>query len=157
SGLNFCKWSSMDTVLMDNLFLYPGGPPGDYYAISFYDYPISITNSALLQAAATGTTTGKCEYHLLQLKFADSFSNNAILNHLWSSDISKWIDVVTEQNRGFDFNIANNYWGTTSTALIDKMVVDFFDDFSKGRLNYEPILTTPTTTIYPFVVSANLS
>lgn len=53
--------------------------------------------------------------------------------------------------------LTNNYWGTTSSTLIDAAIIDFNDDFNKAHIVYQPILTTPVTTTYPFVVDVLLS
>jgi len=37
----------------------------------------------------------------------------------------------------------NNYWGTTNTSEIDQKIYDFYDDFTAGKVIYEPILTVP--------------
>lgn len=55
------------------------------------------------------------------------------------------------------YGIANNYWSTTSTTLIEATIKDFNDDFNLPHVVYQPILTTPVTSTYPFVVDVFLS
>ena len=40
-----------------------------------------------------------------------------------------------------------NWWGTTSSAVIDSKIWDFSDDASLGIVNYAPVLTGPIDTI----------
>ena len=40
-----------------------------------------------------------------------------------------------------DDTLANNWWGTTSTAGIDSGIFDYYDNFSSGKIYYMPILT----------------
>lgn len=44
---------------------------------------------------------------------------------------------------GANFNLANNYWGTTNTAHIDSVIKDYFDDANLSVVFYLPILTSP--------------
>lgn len=60
-------------------------------------------------------------------------------------------------SRGSIYSLANNYWGTTSTALIDAAIYDFYDDFNYGVIEYQPILLTPPETAYPFVASVTVA
>lgn len=53
--------------------------------------------------------------------------------------------------------LAYNYWGTTSTTLIDTAIIDFNDYFTCSVIVYSPILNVPATTTYPFVVDVTLS
>lgn len=84
---------------------------------------------------------------------------NAFLSKYWDPDVNHWMRVSPYYQRGRNWymGIANNYWGTTSTTLIDAAITDFNDDFNKAHIVYQPILTTPVTTTYPFVVDVTLS
>jgi hypothetical protein len=61
------------------------------------------------------------------------------------------------RSRDWSYYLNNNYWGTTSTTLIDAAIYDYSDDFNKPRIIYQPILTSPVTTTYPFAVDVVLS
>ncbi|MGB4978155.1 MAG: S8 family serine peptidase [Anaerolineae bacterium] len=88
---------------------------------------------------------------------ANSFRTNAILNVWWDPDVSIWLRFHSSRLRGsLDF-VTDNYWGTTSTTLIDTTIHDYYDDFNLGILKYQPILTEPPETAYPFVASIVLS
>ena len=50
-----------------------------------------------------------------------------------------------------------NYWGTTSEGLIQFMIHDYDDDFNLGQIVYQPFLSVPSTTTYPFVVDVTLT
>ncbi len=84
---------------------------------------------------------------------------NAFLSPYWDPDMNHWMRIQFSWYvcRPAYVGLAYNYWGTSSTALIDAVVHDFNDDFNLGRLVYQPILTIPATTTYPFVVDVLLS
>lgn len=85
------------------------------------------------------------------------FYNNAILNDWMDPDTSHWMKFYNELPREYARIISKNYWGTASTDLIDAAIVDFNDDFNRGPIIYQPILTTPPETTYPFVADVVLS
>ncbi len=41
-----------------------------------------------------------------------------------------------------EVNASNNWWGTTDTSEIDNFIFDYFDDFTLGKVNYFPFLTS---------------
>jgi len=85
--------------------------------------------------------------------------NNAFLSKYWDPNVNHWMRITPNYywSRDRYVGIANNYWGTTSTTLIDAAIIDYNDDFNKAHVVYQPILTTPVTTTYPFVVDVVLS
>jgi subtilisin family serine protease len=87
----------------------------------------------------------------------NDFTSNAILNVWWDPDINHWMRFYMDQPRDYVRYLTNNYWGTTATTLIDAAIQDFSDDFNLGQYVYQPVLTTPVTTTYPFVVDVALS
>jgi parallel beta-helix repeat protein len=42
-----------------------------------------------------------------------------------------------------DYNITNNWWGTTNTDSINQSIFDYYDDFNYGKITYTPFLTSP--------------
>ena len=59
--------------------------------------------------------------------------------------------------RSYVASIAYNYWGTTSTTLIDKAIYDYTDNFNLGKILYLPLLATPPESTYPFVANVTLT
>ncbi len=79
-------------------------------------------------------------------------SHNNIINNRQSSDqyeIDQWIP-------SFDINALNNYWGTTDSNLISEYIRDYYDDFSLGKVSYEPFETTPVTDAPGFLYQLSL-
>jgi PKD repeat protein/subtilisin family serine protease len=85
-----------------------------------------------------------------------SVINNAFLNEWWNPDISHWTWIVASDAPS-GANVSGNYWGTNSTTLIESAIYDYNDDFNRGMVVYQPILTNPPETAYPFVVDVILS
>ncbi len=79
---------------------------------------------------------------------------NAFLNTLAFPDTTNWMNMNASSGYQYFVPFANNYWGTTNTALIDKMIFDVNDDFERAEVIYTPYLTIDQTeTMYPFVTS----
>lgn len=55
-------------------------------------------------------------------------------------------NIIVVNNTTSDLNIANNYWGTTDTALISYLIFDKIDNPGLGELEYNPILESLDTT-----------
>ena len=90
------------------------------------------------------------------------FSENAILTNYNDLNANKWLSIIMPSNSGVDDNdntyisLANNYWGTTQTRLIEEQIIDVNDNFSLAEAIYQPILATPSETTYPFVVDVQI-
>ena len=90
----------------------------------------------------------------------NKFSDNAILNEWWDPNTNHWLRFITQSvndGRNWRYYLGHNFWGTTSTTLIDAAITDYNDDFNRGTYVYQPILTTPPTMTYPFVADVALS
>ena len=85
------------------------------------------------------------------------FRNNAILNVWWDPDTTHWMKFSTSYARDYRHYIEQNFWGTRSSTLIDASIQDYQDDFNTALYVYQPILTDPPLTSYPFVVDVELS
>jgi parallel beta-helix repeat protein len=46
-----------------------------------------------------------------------------------------------------EINITGNWWGTTNTNIINQSIYDFYDNFERSKIIYEPILTSPVDII----------
>lgn len=86
----------------------------------------------------------------------DRFSQNAILNPLWSPDLDDWLRVRSNLPRASYGGITNNYWGTNNPVLLEKLVIDQADDFNLGPL----VLGAPTQPLvstYPYVTGITVA
>ena len=90
---------------------------------------------------------------------ANQFRHNAILNMNSDPNIHHWMqfDSGTEYDRSWTYYLNDNYWSTTSPIVLDATIYDYYDNPNLARIDYEPILTIPLTTTYPFVVDVLLS
>ena len=83
--------------------------------------------------------------------------DNAFLSKYWSPSTSSWMKFRALFSRNYYAGLANNFWGTTSSVLIDAAIHDYYDDVNLGTVVYQPIQVTPASTTYPFVVDVKLS
>ena len=42
-----------------------------------------------------------------------------------------------------EINAMNNWWGTTDLAIIGQHIFDYYDDFTKGKVSYLPVASSP--------------
>jgi subtilisin family serine protease len=82
-----------------------------------------------------------------------TFVNNAFLNPL-HLNFNYWLWVFAGASFCY---VQGNYWGTISETVINSMVYDFYDNFNQGRVIYQPVVTTPSASTYPFVVNVTLT
>ncbi len=80
-----------------------------------------------------------------------TIENNAFLNAFAHPDSSRWMTITTDQKYGGCYSFKNNYWGTASADAIDRMITDQKDSVALARIDYEPYLTVPAESTYPFV------
>lgn len=87
------------------------------------------------------------------LNYAVEISNNTICNNIDGILIRGSPSSTIAQNNIFgntnqsirntldyDIDTSSNWWGTTNTSLIDQSIIDFYDDWALGKVNYSPIL-----------------
>jgi uncharacterized protein YjdB/subtilisin family serine protease len=83
--------------------------------------------------------------------------DNAILNRWWDPNVDHWMRFTSENGEENKRFLAGNYWGTTSTELIEKALIHFNDFRNMEEIIYKPILTTAPETAYPFVTDVYVS
>jgi hypothetical protein len=116
---------------------------------NYYPWDLSCRNSVVMPNIDLGS-----EWILNNRQL----ENNAFLTKYWDSNINNWIRFrAYKYYVGNEINIANNYWSTTSAQLIDTAIYDYNDDFISSHVIYQPILTTPAASTYPFVVNVALT
>ncbi|MBI2954325.1 MAG: S8 family serine peptidase [Chloroflexi bacterium] len=132
---------------------------------SFNFWPGLVKNSVFLQNNAenyvwSGWLSGG-EVFSTEADAAQSTRNvnNAFLSKYWDPNLDHWM----RQRVGFPapnlyVGFSYNFWGTTSALLIDAAIRDGKDDYGGApTLVYQPILTVPATTTYPFAWDVALS
>ncbi len=121
-GIN-CTWSwagAKDITIQYNLIRDNG-----YSGIDNASDDVVISNNVI---------SGNADNGIRQLGWNLTFTQNNICN-----------------NHNFDFynhsekNIyaSENYWGTNDTFLIGNKIYDFYDDFERGIVSYQPIASEP--------------
>jgi hypothetical protein len=83
-----------------------------------------------------------------------SMVHNAFLSKYWDPTITRWMRINARASLPNSYSaMYDNYWGTASTALIDHMIVDYYDNFTSSHIDYSPPATNGFATTYPFVES----
>jgi len=87
------------------------------------------------------------------------YSQNAFLSKCWDPNVGHWMRISPyyQWGRNVYAGIVSNYWGTTSTTLIDAAITDFNDDFNRAHVVYAPFLTVPAQSTFPFVAGVSLA
>jgi subtilisin family serine protease len=89
---------------------------------------------------------------------------NAFLSKYWDLDVNHWMRIEAEYcgpqggSNGENYtSLVNNFWGTTSTTLIDHAINDYYDNYSSSRVVYgmPPEHGFPST--YPFVEQVHIN
>jgi len=139
-----------DTVLVDAPITYPYQQT---FFLNFGGYYISpVLNTVFLQDSANNSRT------VVKVFQSAEAHNNAFLSRLWYPAPSFWMGFdASNLSRGSISSLTDNYWGTSPSTLIDAMIYDYNDNFNIGRIDYQPIQTTPVTTTFPFVADLVLS
>jgi alpha-tubulin suppressor-like RCC1 family protein/subtilisin family serine protease len=84
-------------------------------------------------------------------------TDNAILNRWWDPNVEHWMRFTSEEGEANKRFLSGNYWGTTSTELVEKALIHFNDFRNMEEIIYKPILTTAPETAYPFVTDIYVS
>ena len=84
--------------------------------------------------------TGSRPTYTVYVKQHPLFNNNNIFNNTATYEL--WND---NQNLIADVDATNNWWGTTSDAIIQSKIYDWLDNGSLGIIDYIPYLSTPDT------------
>jgi len=61
-------------------------------------------------------------------------------NNIFNNKFSIYLSSTNK-----DIEASNNWWGTTSTSSIEALIYDQKDDYTLGKVNYEPFLTEPAS------------
>jgi hypothetical protein len=78
------------------------------------------------------------------ISIAGKFSPTIANNNFYSNNTCLKLSPASR-----DVTAAQNYWGTTDSSEIDRLIYDFNDDFNLGKVNYTPFLTEPNTQAMP--------
>jgi parallel beta-helix repeat protein len=96
----------------------------------------SIQYNTISDNRATGTAP---TYTVYILKNSISSYNNIFGN---AATYDLWND---NPHSSSNLNVTNNWWGTVNVSEIQSVIYDWFDDATKGIVDYAPFLTSPDT------------
>ena len=111
--------------------------------------PGEWTKAELLAPYSTGELL---EY--VREKCEGTIRYNAFLSRYWDPNVGHWMHVNGQYDRADFFSaMHHNYWGTDTEALIDHAIVDYYDNFTRSRVEYKPAPEHGFESTYPFVES----
>ena len=95
---------------------------------------------------------------------SSKFADNAILNPWWDPVPSNWMTITSLPDGSkaasaiFDseINVADNFWGTSSEALVENAVFGYSRDFNLNPIAFSPLGSAPEQA-YPFMASIAIS
>ena len=102
--------------------------------------------------------SGQLEQYVRE-RYSGTLRYDAYLSNYWDPNISHWMRISgysqgpTSDNSNSYCSMMDNYWGTDSTTLIDHAIVDYYDNFTWGRVDYQPASAHGFESTYPFVES----
>ena len=76
---------------------------------------------------------------------------NAFLNAYANPDAKSWMEIKASGDYSIMTPLFKNYWGTTKTDIIDRIIVDVKDSFENPEICYDPFLAEASESAYPFV------
>ncbi len=88
---------------------------------------VVISKNTILNNGVGLLSLGASSFNFNNNNIYDNFEYALYLSPEWKSFFSNG-----------DINLANNYWGTTNTTAINKMIFDFYDDFDLPKVIYKP-------------------
>lgn len=89
--------------------------------------------------------------------------DNAFLIPTWDPEVRNLMQFNAPRWMGRHQwgSLSNNYWGGGSSGISDHvisaMIIDFEEDFNKGKVIFQPKLTTASETAYPHVVDIKMT
>lgn len=113
-------------------------------------------NYGQLSLSGLGSSAGIYVGYGITPSYITNISNNTVYNNtvgIWingspltsvtQNNIFGNTDFDLRRETSDDISIANNWWGTTNSSLIDQHIYDFYDDFQVGKVVYVPFLNSP--------------
>lgn len=123
------------------------GASGYFYTFSFLLRLPSGLTEALLDAGLTNS-----ELQGILKEMPGDLAHNAFLSPYWDPNLGHWMRIYGEANAHTAYSsVVDNYWGTTSTTLINHAIWDYNDDFTSARVLYGTPPPHGFASTYPFV------
>jgi len=144
---------SDNTIIARNMICYNrvSGLGGGINGVGTIANNSIIGNSAEGGAAIYASETADIINNLIIDNYPLSASDTAVCtagrvngNNVYNNTIIELYNMRGEGSPNLD--ATNNYWGTTDEVVIQAKIYDWFDDSSKGIVDYSPYLFTPDTT-----------
>ncbi|MFA7052402.1 MAG: S8 family serine peptidase [Kiritimatiellia bacterium] len=131
----------------------PSSRYGNGTVASWKSFLLRLPGEWSLDQLLVAQTNGQLLAHVRQ-NFEPYWTFNAFLNKYWDPAVSRWMRITGTASTSTGYCTVNsNYWGTANTALIDHMIVDYYDNFTSARVDYGTVFSSGYTSTYPFAES----
>ena len=114
---------------------------GGIYIFANPNYTINVEQNTIIGNTSSGALSSA-----IYLRGGTGFSASlALINNNLLGNDALYLVYNAVPNTEPDVDMENNWWGTTNDADIQAAIYDWFDDPSKGFVDYTPFLTQPNT------------
>lgn len=102
---------------------------------------MAVSNGGVSQHAVTGNTIRRCDRNIVLGNSGSAWERSLSGNNI--EDSALW---AFDSMAGVNVSAVGNWWGTTDAGTIASKIRDFYDDNSRGTVNYTPFATAPFAT-----------
>jgi hypothetical protein len=151
-------------IAMDNAYVANNQIIGFYHGIAF-DGRITVENNVVINCIEGGISTGglaaitRGNYvsnNYYGIKGGGVIESNTIINNqigiIPSTEATIKNNNIVNNQKGITLTTSNNidattnYWGNVDSSTVSSVITDNQDDPALGKVNFKPILTSPSTT-----------
>jgi len=126
-------------AITNNQILRNTAANGSVLSTDFYN---SGSGTIQYNLFADNNSTGAGSYSfIIEPNFSVSLGNNNIFRNTSTYELYN-----SKSSGSANLDAKNNYWGTTVDSEIQAKIYDWYDNSSKGIVDYTPFLNTPDTT-----------
>lgn len=116
-----------------------------------------ITETYILRLPGTWTMAGLVAplesgavFEHVKGHFPSAWRFNAFLNRYYDPNLGRWMRFSPSGGRDTCCDLRETFWGTDTRALIDYAIIDYYDDFTSGKIHYGTPPAHGFASTYPF-------
>ena len=126
---------------------------GNGTAWEWYNFVLRLPGTLTMDQLTTPFDDGTMNA-FVRANYPEEVSRNAFLNKYWDPNVSHWMRINGSANASTGYAIVyDNFWGTTTPALVDYAILDYYDNFTSARVEYGTLPAHGYESTWPFVES----